>query len=321
MTANTWLRRKNRIETRPMTASARIKPQNKRSLKSIEALWGYLLILPALVFVFGFTLLPVVSAFGVSLTQWNLVSPPKFIGFANYQKVFTDPIAIKTLLNTFTFTFVSVPVAILLSLLIAVLLNQKIRGLSFFRTAYYLPVISSTVAISMIFLWVFDSNYGLLNRFLMLLGIDPVRWLFEPRSAMLAVIIVTVWRSLGFNMIIFLAALQDVPPDLHDAASIDGANERQKFLHIIIPLVSPAIFFSTLTGFVNSFQSFDLVYNMTQGGPARATYLVGYYIWEQAFKYLHMGYGAAIAFVLFFIILIFTLIQWLLRRRWVYGEE
>jgi len=286
-----------------------------------EAIWGYILIAPGFIFVFVFVLIPVISAFGISFTNWNLINAPKFVGVDNYIKIFTDPVAVKTLLNTFYFTFVSVPISLALSLVLAVLLNQKIRGLTFFRTAYYIPVISSTVAIALVFAWIFDSNYGLMNQFLGLFGVSSIKWLTDTRYAMIAVIIVTVWRSLGFNMIIYLAALQDVPKDLHDAAAIDGAGEIQKFFNIIVPLISPAIFFTTITALIGSFQSFDLVYNMTNGGPARATYLVGYYIWEQAFKYLHMGYGAAIAFVLFFAILILTLIQWSLRRRWVYGEE
>ncbi len=292
----------------------------RRFIKS-DAIWGYILIAPALIFVFGFTLLPVLGALGISFTKWDLLSAPKFIGVDNYIKVFSDPIAKKTLFNTFYYTFVSVPIGIALSLILAVLLNQKIRGLSFFRTAYYIPVISSTVAVSMVFLWIFDANYGLLNRSLGIIGIDPIRWLTDTKWAMIAVIIVTVWRSLGFNMIIFLAALQDVPSDIHDAAAIDGASEFKKFFHIVIPLITPAIFFSTITGFIGSFQSFDIVYNMTRGGPARATYLIGFYIWEQAFKYLRMGYGASIAFVLFFIILLLTLVQWSMRRKWVFGEE
>jgi multiple sugar transport system permease protein len=295
--------------------------QKKARVNWREAIWGYILIAPGFLFVFAFVLIPVISAFGISFTNWNLVNPPKFVGIANYVKIFTDAVAVKTLLNTFYFTFVSVPVSLALSLVLAVLLNQKIRGLTFFRTAYYIPVISSTVAVAMVFLWIFDSNYGLMNQFLGLFGISPIKWLTDPHYAMLAVIIVTVWRSLGFNMIIYLAALQDVPKDLHDAAAIDGAGEVQKFFSIIIPLISPAIFFTLITSLISSFQSFDLVYNMTNGGPARATYLVGYYIWEQAFKYLHMGYGAAISFVLFFAILILTIVQWVLRRRWVYGEE
>jgi len=286
-----------------------------------EAIWGYILISPAILFVFAFVLLPILGAFGVSFTEWNLVNPPNLVGTDNYEKIFTDPVATKTLLNTFYFTFVSVPISVALSLILAVMLNQKIRGISFFRTAYYLPVISSTVAISMVFLWIFDSNYGLLNRFLALFRIPNIHWLTDPKYAMIAVIIVTIWRSLGFNMIIAIAALQEIPKEIHDAAAIDGASKLKEFFHIIIPLISPAIFFLSITGFINSFQSFDLVYNMTRGGPARATYLVGYYIWEQAFQFHHMGYGTAFAFVLFFIVLIFTLIQWFLRRKWVFGEE
>lgn len=286
-----------------------------------EAIWGYILIIPAILFVFAFLLLPIVGVFGISFTKWNLVNPPNFVGIDNYKQIFTDPLAIKTLLNTFYFTFVSVPISIALSLILAAMLNRKIRGISFFRTAYYLPVISSTVAISMVFIWIFDFNYGLLNRFLELFHITSIPWLTDPKYAMSAVIIVTIWRSLGFNMLIFIVALQDISKEIHDAAAIGGASELQKFFYIIIPLITPAIFFLSVTGFINSFQSFDLVYNMTRGGPAHATYLVGYYLWEQAFQYLYMGYGATIAFVLFFMILIFTLLQWFLRRRWVFGEE
>lgn len=286
-----------------------------------EAIWGYILIAPAMFFVFVFLLLPLLAAFGISFLSWNLVNPPDFVWIANYKRIFSDPVAIKTFLNTFYFTFVSVPSSIVLSLILAVLLNQKIRGKSFFRTAYYLPVISSTVAVSMIFLWIFNTHYGLLNRFLSLFNIPKIYWLTDPRYAMIAVIIVTIWKSLGFNILIFIAALQDVPKDLHDVAALDGAGGLQKFFYIIIPLITPAIFFTIIIGFINSFQSFDLVYNMTKGGPARATYLVGYYIWEQAFTYLRMGYGASIAFVLFLMVLIFTLLQWFLRRKWVFGEE
>lgn len=286
-----------------------------------DAIWGYVLIAPGFIFVIAFVLVPVISAFGISFTNWNLVNPAKFVGLANYTKVFSDPVAIKTLGNTAFFTFVSVPISLAFSLVLAVLLNQKIRGLTLFRTAYYIPVISSTVAVAIVFLWVFDSNYGLMNQFLGLFGVSPIKWLTDTHYAMLAVIIVTIWRSLGFNMIIYLAALQDVPKDLHDAAAIDGANGIQKFLHVTFPLITPAVFFTSITGLISSFQSFDLVYNMTNGGPARATYLIGYYIWEQAFKYLHMGYGSALAFILFAAILVLTLLQWALRRRWVFGEE
>ncbi len=286
-----------------------------------EAIWGYLFILPSMVLVFVFVLLPVITSFGISLTQWNVFGSPGFIGLENYQKIFTNQLALFTYKNTFIFSFISIPITVLLSLLLAIALNQKIKGIAFYRTSYYLPVISASVAVSLVFLWIFDTNYGLLNQALSLVGLDPVGWLTDPHIALYSVILVSVWRGLGFNMIIFLAAIQDIPQYLYDAANIDGANKRQTFFSIILPLVSPSIFFTLITGIINSFQSFDLVFSMTQGGPARATYLIGYLIWKEAFDYLHMGYGAALSFVLFFIILIFTLIQWILRKKWVYGEE
>ncbi|MDB5079273.1 MAG: Sugar transporter permease [Chloroflexi bacterium] len=303
--------------TRQVKARANKKvPVNWR-----DAFWGYILIAPAFIFIIGFTFIPVIGAFGISLTKWDLLSQAEFIGFDNYQRIFSDNVATKTLLNTFYYTFVSVPLGIIISLLLASLLNQKIRGLAIFRTFYYLPVISSTVAVSMIFRWVLDSQYGMLNGGLAIFGISPIPWLTDPAWAMPAVILVTVWRSLGFNMLVLLAALQDVPKELHEAAAMDGATAFHKFFYVSIPLITPAIFFVTMTSLINSFQSFDLVYNMTQGGPARATSLIGYYLWEQAFKYLNMGYGAAIAFVLFFFILVITFVQWVLRRKWVFGEE
>lgn len=301
----------------PPDVIARSKPR----IRWAEAVWGYLLIAPAFVFIAGFTVLPVLGAFGISLTRWDLIGSMQFVGFSNYQQIARDPVAAKTLVNTLYYTLVSVPLGLVLSLILAILLNQKLRGLTLFRTAYYLPVVSSSVAVSVIFTWVLDPGNGLLNRALGLLGVSPIPWLTSPAWAMPAVILVTIWRGLGFNMIILLAALQDIPQDLHDAATIDGAGPLQTFWSVVIPLITPAIFFVTITGLINSFQSFDLVYNMTEGGPARATSLIGFYIYEQAFEYLRMGYGAALAFALFVLILLVTLVQWTTRRRWVYGEE
>ncbi len=297
-----------------------IKQAKMTGYRRKEAVWGYLFILPNILLVLMFTILPVFFAFGVSMTDWDILSTPEFIGLENYVNIFQDPVAKITLNNTLVFTALSVPLRIILPIFLAVALNQKIRGLAVYRTSYYLPVITASVAISMVFLWILDTNYGLLNRFLMSLGFDPVGWLSDPKIALFSIVLVTVWRGLGFNMIIFLAALQDVPQDLYDAADIDGANAIKKFFYLTIPLITPAIFFTLITGVIDSFQSFDLVYNMTDGGPARSTYLVGYYIWRQAFEYLHMGYGAALAYLLFFAVLLVTILQWAVRKRWVFGE-
>lgn len=285
-----------------------------------EAIWGYVLIAPNFLIILLFTIIPVFFSFYISLTDWNILEEANFIGFENYQNILTDTIAKETFGNTLYFAVISVPLNVVLTLIIAVMLNQKIKGISFFRTAFYLPVISASVAVSLMFMWILANN-GLLNQMLESIGLEPIRWLTNPKLALNSVIAVTIWKGLGLNMIIFLAALQDIPSELLEAASIDGANRFQQFTKITIPLLSPVIFFVTITQVISSFQSFDLVYNMTKGGPGHATTVIGYYIWKQAFDYLHMGYGAALAYIVFVAILVLTIIQWVLRKRWVYSEE
>lgn len=289
-----------------------------------EVFWGYLFISPGIMGVLVFSLIPVLFALGISFTKWSILSKPTYIGLENYEKLISDPVFTKSMVNTLFYTITSVPLSLIFSLLLAAALNQKIRGLSFFRTSYYLPVISASVAISMVWMWIYASNYGLLNYLMVRLNLTPIDWMNNTTWALPAVILVSIWRGLGFNMIIFLAALQDVPEELYDAARIDGASPSALFRHITLPLITPAIFFVTIMGIIGSFQSFDLVYNMRpshDGGPARATTLIGFYIWQQAFSYLKMGYGSALAYVLFIVILAVTLVQWYARRRWVFGEE
>jgi multiple sugar transport system permease protein len=296
------------------------KTRSFHSNKIREAIWGYLFITPNFIIVLAFTIFPVIFSFYMSLTNWNILGNPDFIGFANYQKMMGDAVAKETFLNTLYYTLISVPINVILTMVLAVMLNQKLRGLAFYRTAYYLPVITASVAVSLMFMWILASN-GLANQILMAIGLQPVKWLTDAKIALNSVIGVTIWKNLGMNMIIFLAALQDVPNELMEAAAIDGANRIQQFTRITVPLISPVIFFVTITGVIGSFQSFDLVYNMTKGGPGHATTVIGYYIWQQAFNYMHMGYGSALAYIVFIAILILTMIQWVLRKRWVYTEE
>ncbi len=303
----------------PQVGKAR---QAKDRVRWQEAMWGYLFVAPSLILVLVFTLAPVLTGLGVSFTNWSILAKPKFIGLDNYIRMFTTPLVWKVMLNTLYYTGVSVPLNLVLSLGFAVALNQKVKGLAFFRTAYFLPVISATVAISVIWMWLLDSNSGLINTLLVNLGLQSVNWLSDPRTAMLSIILVSVWRGIGWNMMIFLAALQDVPPDLFDAARIDGANSWKIFRYVTLPLITPAIFFTTMMGIIGSFQGFDLVYNMTpEGGPDHSTTVMGFYIWQNAFKYSRMGYGAALAYVLFLLIMAITLLQWRSRRKWVFGEE
>lgn len=273
--------------------------------------------------IFLFKLVPLLIGFAISFTDWNLLSSPEFIGLQNYARLFSDPATKQIFGNTFYYAALSVPLNLALSLGIAIALNQKIKGLSFFRTSYYIPVVAASVAVSAVWVWLL-SDFGIINTFLTSLGAKSVNFLHDTRYALTSIIFVDVWKNFGFNVVIFLAALQDVPEELNDAARVDGANKFGIFRHVTLPLITPSIFFTAVMGIIGSLQTFDLVYNMSlkhEGGPARATSTVGFYIWQNAFKYSNMGYAAAISFVLMAILLVLTIIQWRMRRKWVYGEE
>jgi len=285
--------------------------------------WAYAFIFPSMLIIIAFKLIPLIVGLGISFTDWNLLSSPEFIGLQNYARLFIDPTAPIVFKNTFYYSLLSVPLNLVISLLLAVALNQKIKGLSFFRTAYYIPVVTASVAVSAIWVWLL-SDFGMINQFLNAIGLNSVNFLQDTRYALTSITLVDVWKNLGFNVVIFLAALQDVPEDLRDAANVDGANARGVFRHVTLPLISPSIFFTAVMGVIGSLQAFDLVFNMSmkhEGGPARATSTIGFYIWQNAFKYSRMGYAAALSFALMGLLLVLTIIQWRMRRKWVYGEE
>jgi multiple sugar transport system permease protein len=212
----------------------------------------------------------------------------------------------------------SVPAGTVISLILANILNQKIRGTTFYRTAYFLPVVSSSIAVALVWAWVFNPDFGLVNEILSTFGLPRLKWLASSTWALPAIVIVSVWRGLGPSTVIFLAGLQGIPEELYDAAKIDGANARQLFRHITIPMLSPTTFFVIVVSIIGSFQVFDLVFMMTQGGPGRATLVLVYYIYQHAFRWFGMGYAASIAFVLFIVIFVLTLIQLRLSGRWVH---
>lgn len=270
-----------------------------------------------------FKVIPLLIGFAISFTDWNLLSSPEFIGLQNYARLFADPTTQKVFGNTFYYAALSVPLNLIISLGIAVALNQKIKGLAFFRTAYYIPVVAASVAVSAVWVWLL-SDFGVINTLLTSIGIKSINFLHDTRYALTSIIVVDVWKNFGFNVVIFLAALQDVPTELNDAARVDGANKFGIFKHVTLPLISPSLFFTAVMGIIGSLQTFDLVFNMSlkhEGGPARATSTVGFYIWQNAFKYSNMGYAAALSFALMAILLVLTIIQWQMRRKWVYGEE
>lgn len=286
-----------------------------------ETLEAYLLILPTLLGLIVFTAGPILAALYFSFTSWNLLSPPKWQGLQNYYDLFTDdPLFWTTLKNTAYYVVGVVPTGTVLALLLAMGLNQKIRGLAFFRTMYFVPVVSSVVAISVLWSWLFQADFGLINQALAYVGIKGIRWLSSPTWAMPAVIIMSVWHGLGYNIVIFIAGLQSIPQDYYEAAHIDGANALQQFRHITVPLISPVTFFIIVLSLIGSFQVFEQAYVMTQGGPVNATKTIVYYLYQEGFMHFHMGYASTLAYVLFVIIVVLTLIQFALQRRWVHYE-
>lgn len=277
---------------------------------------GWVFIAPALAGTFIFIIIPVICSFGLSFTKWDLLNPIEFVGLDNYIGIFTEPLFYKILINTIVFAVSTSVFGVIIPLVLAAILNGKIRGSEFYKTAYFLPFITPMIVIGVIWEWIFDPNIGLLNKFLHL----HINWLYDPHFAMPALILVSVWKLTGYNMVIFLSALSGISQSMFEAAKIDGADSFQTFKNVTIPLLSPTIFFVVIITAISSFQIFDLIYLMTQGGPLDSTNVLVYAIYKNAFEYFNIGKASAIAYVLFVIILVLTLAQWKLRKRLVYNE-
>lgn len=232
--------------------------------------------------------------------------------------MFADPLFWTALWNTVYYTVVSVPITLALALGLAALMNRGIRGIQVLRAIYFFPVTASIVAVSLLWAWMYTPDFGIINYTLQQFGLPRLNWLVDPRIAMPSVILMSVWRSLGFNIVVFLAGLQSVPRELHEAAELDGANEWHRFWQITIPLLTPTIFFAAVMALIASFQVFEQTFIMTQGGPGNATLTLVYYIFQNGFTWLRMGYASAISFVLFAILLAVTLVQVRLQTRWVH---
>ena len=290
-------------------------------LRRKESIAGYLFLLPNLVGFIFFMLFPILFAFYIMLTDWSLSKPPEFVGLKNFDTMVNDRLFWKSLGNSFYYTFVAVPTGIFIAFWLALALNRKMRGIIFFRTVYFLPQITLTVAAATIWRWMYQPEVGLVNYLLGIFGIDGPNWIHHTAWAMPAVIIMSNWQGIGLAMLILLAGLQGIPEEYYEAASIDGASSLQRMRFVTLPMLSPALFFVVVTSLINAFQSFDQFLVLTNGGPADATTPLTLYIYNSAFKFLKMGYGAALAAVLFVIILIITIVQWQLARRWVFGFD
>ncbi|MBO8152925.1 MAG: sugar ABC transporter permease [Candidatus Neomarinimicrobiota bacterium] len=270
--------------------------------------------------IFLFFFIPVVASLFMSFTDFDIyslgdISKVRFVGFKNYIELFKHPLFWKALGNTAYFVFIGGPLSIFVSLMAALLINSKmLKFKSFFRLAYFLPVVTTLVAIAIVWRYVYHPEFGLMNYFLRIFGIKPVDWLGDPRFAMPAIILMAVWKNFGYNMIIFTAGLQNIPGELYEASWIDGANKWKQFIHVTLPLLSPTTLFVSITTMIGYFQLFAEPYVMTQGGPLNSTLSIVLLMYNEGFKWWKMGYSASIAFTLFFIVLIITLIQLKLQK-------
>ena len=293
----------------------------KRGSRAWNFLVPYLFLLPSLVFLVAFTHYPIVKSIWTSLFQWDLATPkPVWAGLSNYTRMFNDQLFWLVLKNNIFYALGTVIPVVALALFLAVFANQKIRGLSFFRSALFYPTIIPTACAAMIWVWIFSDGYGLINYYLKMMGLRNIDFLNNLQWALPAMMIVGIWKYTGYYMVIFLSGLQGVSKELYEAASIEGSNPWITFWKITFPLISPTTFFVAIIAIINSFQSIDQVYVMTRGGPSNATNMLVYYIYQNAFMFADFGYGYSLSTVLFAILLVFTLIYFLLLSRRVHYD-
>lgn len=273
-------------------------------------------LLPALIGTFVFIIIPVFFSFGLSFCEWDLLSSAKFVGLQNYKNLLTNPSFLLILKNTFVFAISVAVIGITIPLMLAAVINSKIRGSEFFKTAYFLPFITPMIVAAIVWEWIFDPNNGLLNFILK----AHINWLYDTHTAMIALIIVSSWKLIGYNMVILLSGFSGINQNVYEAVKIDGANPLKTFFLVTLPLLSPTIFFVLVITTISSFQIFDLIYLMTQGGPMESTNVLVYWIYKNAFEFFNTGEASAGAYILFLIVLLLTVVQWNTRKKWVFNE-
>jgi multiple sugar transport system permease protein len=309
-----------RSELKTSALSLKSLRSRRFTLAQQRTIIGYIFIAPFILgFLFWF-LIPALVALYLTFHQWNLISPPRFVGFANIERLFKDPILPLSLKATFLYTIFSVPLGLLFSFFLATLINTKIRGIALFRTIYYLPSIIPAVANAVLWAWMYNTEFGLINVLVRALGGSKVPWLQDPAWAIPAFIILNFW-GVGGSMIIFLAGLQGIPDIFYEAAEIDGAGRWQKLRSITLPLMSPIIFYNLVIGFINSFQVFIIGYLITDGGPQNATLFLVLYIYRSAFQSQNMGYAATLSWLLFFILMFLSYLVFKYIGNRVYYEN
>jgi multiple sugar transport system permease protein len=304
----------------------RVEPLASRRKRHIpryiltENLWALGFLSLALIGLLGLTLVPILVSFFLSFTDWDVLGAPNFVGLKNFIQLTRDPTFLRALWNTIYYTGVSVPLGMIISLALALALNRKLRGIGLFRTLFMIPVMASTVATALLWGLMLDPYIGLANYILQLLHLPTSGWLTDAQMAMPAIILMSVWKGLGYNMILFLAGLQSIPYELYEAARIDGAGRLHEFRFVTLPMLSPTTFFVLIVSLISSFQVFDQTYVLTKGGPQDATITLVYYVYQTGFQQLRMGYASSIAYILFFLTLAVVAVQWMTQRRWVFYQ-
>jgi multiple sugar transport system permease protein len=305
------------------TRDARTTAAGRRRFtrQTSDLLWALVFVAPQVIGLIAFSLIPLLSAFYLSLSNWDGFGNQTFIGVQNFVEQFQSPDLRIALWNTLVYTLISVPGGLVLSLLVALGLNN-IRGKTIYRLLYFMPVVTSSVAVSVIAIYLFNNDFGIINTYAKAwFNLDLPNWLIDERFVMPTIALISIWQGLGYNMVIFLAGLQNVPSSLLEAAQIDGANKWEVFRNVTVPLLSPTTFFLTLTAVISSFQVFDLAYVMTGGGPGKASYTMVFHVFKLAFLDFTFGKSAAAAMILFAIILVITIFQLYAQRRWVHYED
>jgi multiple sugar transport system permease protein len=299
--------------------ATRHRPPLYKRVAGSEHFAGWAFVMPAVLLIAVFMLIPIGWSLLLSLQANNLLAPGHYIGLANYKALAKDSQFRSAIGHTLVYTVIFVPVSIGGALALAMALNRKIRGIRFYRLAVFIPLVTSTVATGILFLWLLDPTFGLVNYILHQLGLPQQQFLQDPNQALYCIVAMTVWSWLGFDVIIYLAALQGIPEDLLEASEMDGASRWSTFRSVVLPLLGPATLFLVVWSTINALQLFDEIYVTTRGGPLGSTTVIVYYLYQQAFQFFNAGYGAAIAYVLFVAVLIVTLIQlWIGRRRVYY---
>ncbi len=308
-------------ESGPRAARAGAPVRRKGGPLAGESRWAILFLAPALLGIGLFSLVPTIGSLLISFTSWDLLAAPRWVGLANYASLLADPLFYQVAGNTVLFVILYVALDIACALGLALALNTQVRGIGLFRTAYFLPVVTSMVAVSIVWQWIYDPRYGALDALLRLFGADPVHWLSDPRFALPAIVVVSVWKSLGYDMILFLAGLQGIPLEYGEAAAVDGASGFVRFWRITLPMLGPTLLLVGILATIRAFQTFDAVYMLTQGGPRRTTEVIVYWLFQNAFTYFKLGKASALAYLLFVVLMALTLFQWSLRKRWIHQEE